>query len=176
MGTATPGTPKFSVETLKQSGIHIRYVASDVVSSEILAHARGYNLAMMPEIRRRLPAVVKATEDEDTRLDRLLKDGEKAGRAEAQSDFHSGHFGIVLDDPSRIDDVAFENWVREKYGISVKRVNPRADQTNENYWFGYVSGYNRVSDKELRHRFGRAALEEIWQKWVEIPQTGSNPK
>jgi hypothetical protein len=172
---ATPGTPRFSVETLKQCGIPIKYVASDVVSSEILAHARGYNIAMMPEIRRRWPAVVKATEDEDAGLEKLLSDGEKNGRAEAETDFRSGHFGIVLDDPSRIDDAAFEKWLRDNYQINVKRVNPPTDPKMENYVSGYASGYNRVSDAEIRHRFGKAALDEIWQKWVEIPQTTPAP-
>ena len=166
LGVFTPGAPKFSEETLKQCGIEIKFVASDVVSAPIIAHARGYNDAMMAEIRRRCPAVVKAAEDEDARWEQSYYDGEKAGRAEAESDLRAGQLAIVVSDPPKKSDAEFEKMLGEKYQLRFKRLDPKADPKMANKVYGQQSGYNQIADAEIKRRFGKATDYAIWEAWA----------
>ena len=170
-GTFTPSAPNFSDEAIKECGIEINHVTGSVVNTWILGHSKSYNQVMIKKIRQRCPAVVKAAEDEEARWKQSYIDGENVGRTEAEADLRDGRLAIVVDDPERSDDAAFEKWLREKYHVNLKRVNPRADPKTSNNVGGYASGYNRIADAEIERRFGKAADYEIWGEWAKIPQT-----
>ena len=177
-GTMTPSTPtlcNLPKEDLEKCGLEFNHVTGCVVNTWILGHARSYNKVMMAKIREHCPALVKAAEDEEARDHQASEEGEKIGRAEAEADSRARRLAIVLDDPDRKDDKAFENWLREKYGLGVKRVNPRASPNFDTKLGAYASAYNRIAGEEIRRRFGKRAEQEIWDQWVKIPQTESGP-
>jgi hypothetical protein len=167
LGVATPGTPRFSEETLKQRGIEIKFVASDVVSAPIIAHATGYNVAMMTEIKRRWPAMIKAAQDEDARWEQSYYDGKKAGRGEAKRDLRAGHLAIEVSDPPKPSDADFEKMLQERYHIAFRRVDPNADPKMANHVFGQRDGYNEVAEAEIVRRFGKATVHSIWDSFYE---------
>lgn len=179
LGTMTPSAPtlcNFPKEDLEKCGLQFNHVTGCVVNTWILGHARSYNRVMMSKIREHCPTLVKAAEDQEARDRQASEEGEKIGCAEAEADLKAGRLAIVLDDPARKDDMAFESWLREKYGFGVKRVNPRSNSSFNTKLSAYAHGYNRIADEEIMRRFGKAADNEIWNEWVKIPQTESGPQ
>ena len=174
-GFGAPRAPRFSRDVAKRCGIEFLPTSGCLVNERIVGHAYGRNDVTMAELRRRFPAEVKAVEDEEARWRQSYVDGENVGRTEAEADLRAGRLAIVVDDPERSDDAAFEKWLREKYHVNLKRVNPRADPKTSNNVGGYASGYNRIADAEIERRFGKAADYEIWGEWAKIPQTNPLP-
>jgi len=174
-GTFTPEAPNFSDQGVKECGIEINHVTGCVVNTWILGHAKGYNRVMIEKIRDQCPTVVKAAEDEEARWHQSYVDGEKAGCAEAEADLRAGRLAIVVDDPERSDDAAFEKWLREKYQLGLKHVNPRSNPKTSNNLFGYAHGYNEIADAEIQRRFGKDTDYEIWGEWAKIPAANPLP-
>lgn len=167
-GTFTPGAPNFSDSARQQYGIEINQVAGCVVNERIMGHAKGYNDVMVEEIKRRCGiAVVTEAEKENARWVQSYEDGEEEGRAEALSELRAGRLAIEVSDPPKKGEAEFERMLRERYQISLRRVDPNADPKKANKVFGHKAGYNEVAEAEIIRRFGEDTVASIWKSFYQ---------
>jgi hypothetical protein len=165
-GTFTPGVPNFPDSLLKEYRIEVTHVAGCVVDTSIIGHAKGYNDRMLDEIRRRCgDSIVKNAEEEDARWIQSYKDGEKAGRADAQRDLQKQTLAIEVTDPPKNGDDDFAKMLRERYQVELRRTYPQVDPKMANQVFGHSTGYNAVMEEELNRRFGEKTSSSIWSSF-----------
>jgi hypothetical protein len=168
-GTFTPGAPNFR-HLQEKCNVEINQVAGCVVNTRNVGHAKGYNLAMMEEVKRRCGlAVVREAEEEDARWLQSYDDGKEAGRAEALNDLRTGCLAIEVSDRPKKGDAEFEKMLDERYQISLRRVNPNADPKMANNLFGHAAGYNEVAEAEITRRFGNGTVEGMWKSFYQTP-------
>ena len=160
-GFWAPRTPNFSKEDRERCGIKCWAVTGCLIDSKITSHANGWNDAMMREIRRRYPAVVKAAEEEDVRFKQSYFDGEAAGRADAEKDVAAGRLSIEMPHHPTENDTGSEKVLRDRYQIELKRVYPWADPKMANYVGGHSAGYNGIAEKEINRRFGENEFSAV---------------
>jgi hypothetical protein len=134
-----------------------------------MGHAKGYNGVMIEEIKRRCGTVVTEAEKEDARWLQSYEDGKEAGRAEALSDSRADRLALEVSDPPKKGDAEFEQMLRERYQISLRRVDPNVDPKMANKVFGHKAGNNEVTEAEITRRFGEDTVSSIWKSFYESP-------
>ena len=115
----------------------------------------------MKEIRRRCPAIVKAAEDEDARLQQSSEDGRKMGRDDALKDLREGHLVLEVSTRDNYGDGDFEAMLAQRYQARLRRLNPDANPNMANSVFSHMDGNNSVAQDEITRRFRRTRRRNL---------------
>ncbi|HJT82459.1 MAG TPA: hypothetical protein VJ719_14790 [Chthoniobacterales bacterium] len=169
-GFWAPRAPKFSDEDRNQCGIKLNAVAACVVDTHIVSHARGWNDVTMSALRRRCPDIVKAAEQRDAQWEQSWHDGRRDGQADATNDIRAGVLAIEVDVSHDWKDDDFEQLLRQRYQLGMRRVDPRANENMANRISGHQYGYNEVAEAEIEKRLGKEKIKEIWSNRLFEPQ------